>query len=197
MNSNLNTLTGVRHGNLFVISGPSGAGKGTLVARMTETFDDVWRSISATTRPPREGENNGVHYYFLSDEEFSDLIAQDGLLEWATVHGKRYGTPRTAIEEKIASGKQVILEIDPQGAFQVREKFPEAILIFIDPPSLEELEKRLIHRGTEDAQQIRARLDAAKVELSQINEYDIVVKNDDLDLASKQLADIIDFYAIS
>ena len=121
----------MRHGNLFVISGPSGAGKGTLVARLVEAVPDAWVSVSATTRAPREGERDGVQYYFLSEEEFLADAERDGFLEWARYAGNCYGTPRASVEEAMATGRQVILEIDVQGAFQVRDKMPDALLVFI------------------------------------------------------------------
>lgn len=179
-------------GNLFVVSGPSGAGKGTLVSRIRYGRDDVWVSISATTRKPRRGEIEGVHYYFLSDRQFEELIESNGLLEWAQVHGHYYGTPRSTVLAQLEAGKQVILEIDPQGAFQVREAFEDAILIFIMPPSIETLRKRLIARGTDDLDEIERRLQTAKVELARKDEYDVVVLNDDLDVATNELTRIID-----
>ena len=124
----------MRHGNLFVISGPSGAGKGTLVARLLREVPDAWVSRSVTTRAPREGEVDGVHYQFASDEEFQDLVDTDGLLEWATYAGNRYGTPRATVEEHMACGEQVVLEIDVQGALQVMQRRPDAISVFIAPP---------------------------------------------------------------
>ena len=187
----------MRHGNLFVISGPSGAGKGTLVARLLDAVDDAWVSVSVTTRSPRPGEIDGIHYFFASDEEFDRLVADDGLLEWANVHGCRYGTPRKTVEEHIANGEQVILEIDVQGAFQVRESMPGARLIFIEPPSLEVLEARLRGRGTETEDVIEKRMKTALLELSRKMEYDIRLVNDDLDVATSELIAYIDEQAES
>lgn len=182
----------MRHGNLFVISGPSGAGKGTLVARLIEKMPDAWVSVSATTRKPRAGEVEGVHYYFKSEDDFMELADNGGLLEWARYSGNCYGTPRASVEEHIAEGKQVILEIDVQGGFQIREKMPDATLIFIEPPSMEVLEQRLRGRGTEAEEVIQQRLEAAKVELSRKMEYDKRLVNDDLQRALDELVAFID-----
>lgn len=185
----------MRTGNLFVMSGPSGAGKGTLVSRLLERIPDAWVSISATTRAPREGEVDGVHYLFLSDEEFDRMVEQDGLLEWARVHDRRYGTPRALVEEHRAAGGQVILEIDVQGGFQVKQKDPSAHLVFIEPPSLEELERRLRGRGTEDEASIALRMRNAEVELSHKMEYDIQFVNDDIDACTDALVSYIESQA--
>ena len=181
----------MRRGNLFVISGPSGAGKGTLVARLVQAVPDAWVSVSATTRAPRKGEIDGVHYQFKTPEQFQQLIDTDGLLEWAEYSSNRYGTPRASVAEHMAAGQQVILEIDVQGAFQIREKVPEAHLIFIEPPSMEVLEARLRGRGTETEEVIEQRLSAAKVELSRKMEYDIQLVNDDLDEACAALVSYV------
>lgn len=181
-----------RTGNFFVISGPSGAGKGTLVKRLLEQVPDAWLSVSATTREPREGEEDGKHYHFLSKERFDELIREDGFLEWANVHSNKYGTPRAQVERAIAEGKQVILEIDVQGAFQIKEKIPESILVFIEPPSLEILEERLRGRGTETEDVIAARMNVATLELLEKIKYDIAIVNDDLDLATSELVDFVE-----
>lgn len=171
----------MRKGNLFVISGPSGAGKGTIMKRLVAQVPDAWLSVSATTRNPREGEVDGVHYLFLTVDQFDELIENEGLLEWANVHGNKYGTPRALVEEHMAAGEQVILEIDVQGAFQVRDMIPDAHLVFIEPPSLEVLEERLRGRGTDSEETIALRMRNAELELSRKMEYDIQFVNDDLD----------------
>lgn len=181
-----------RKGNLFVISGPSGAGKGTLVKKLLEQVPDAWVSVSATTRKPRTGEVDGTHYYFLSDEQFDTLIETKGFLEWAQVHANKYGTPRAQVEQAVAEGKQVILEIDVQGAFQIKEQIPESILVFIEPPSIEILEDRLRGRGTETEDVIAARMRVATMELLQKIKYDIAIVNDDLDVATKELVDFVE-----
>jgi guanylate kinase len=155
----------MRTGNLFIISGPSGAGKGTLVRELLGRVADAWVSVSVTTRAPRSGEVEGGHYFFASDREFDALRASDGLLEWAEVHGNRYGTPRVAVEEQVAAGRQVILEIDPQGAFQVKSVVEGSVLVFVMPPSWEELQRRLEGRGSESKTQVETRLETAKHEL--------------------------------
>lgn len=187
----------MRNGTLSIISGPSGAGKGTLVARLLHSIDDAWVSVSATTRAPRDGEQEGVHYFFLSKDEFEDIIAHDGFLEWACVHDHYYGTLQSRVEEAMDQGKQVILEIDVQGALQVKEKMPEAHLIFIEPPSLDELEKRLRGRGTETEQEISTRLRNAKLELSLKKEYDYTLVNDNVIKATEQLVGLINSFAES
>lgn len=156
---------------------------------------DVWVSVSVATRAPRPGEIDGTHYFFVSNEEFDHLVDSHGLLEWAEVHGNRYGTPRSAVEAKIAEGCQVILEIDPQGAFQIRDLMPETVLIFIVPPSIEELRRRLEGRGSETEEQVAVRMTTAERELELVGKYDHVVINDDVARATDELVGIIDSYA--
>ncbi len=180
------------HGSLYVISGPSGAGKGTLVNRVLEICPNIALSISATTRKPREGEVDGVHYHFLSVGEFEDTIEKDGFIEWAQVHSNYYGTPLAPIEEHLAAGDTVLLEIDVQGAFQVLEKLPQAKLVFIAPPSIEELERRLRGRGTETEEVIAQRLANATGEMDASKEYDYVIVNDDVERATKELARVLE-----
>lgn len=184
-----------RLGNLFVISGPSGAGKGTLLSKVIERIPDAWVSVSATTRNPRPGEEEGVHYYFLDKDHFLELVNHDGFLEWAKVHDNYYGTLKESVLEHMKAGEQVILEIDVQGALQVRNVIPEAHLIFIEPPSLEELERRLRSRGTESDDVISSRMKTAEVELAQKMEYDIQVVNDDLEQAVNELTAVINSFA--
>ena len=157
------------------------------MARLLREVDDAWLSVSATTRAPREGEVDGVNYYFVDREKFMSMANSGELLEWAEYSGNCYGTPLQSVLDHIELGKQVILEIDVQGAFQIRDKVPEAHLVFIEPPSLEELERRLRGRGTEDEATIARRMEAALVELSRKEEYDIRLVNDDLDEATAQL----------
>ena len=145
-------------GKLFVVSGPSGVGKGTICRLFTTKRPDIWMSVSCATRPPRPGEIDGVHYFFVTDAEFDRTIEEDGFLEHANVHGNRYGTPRKAVEEKLNEGRNVILEIDVQGANQAMQRYPDIHGVFVLPPSREELLKRLIIRGSENAEQICRRL---------------------------------------
>lgn len=165
------------------------------MARLMQDVPDAWVSVSATTRAPREGEVDGQHYLFLEPEEFDRMVAEDGLLEWAEYAGNRYGTPRATVEERMAAGQQVILEIEVQGAFQVREKMPQAHLVFIEPPSMEELEARLRGRGTETEEAIARRLATAQVELSRKMEYDKRLVNDSVERAAAELASYVNHYA--
>lgn len=192
------TVTGnttPRVGNLFIVSGPSGAGKGTLVKAIMGLVPDAWLSVSCTTRAPRPGEIEGVSYFFVSPERFDELIETEGLLEWAEVHGNRYGTPKAEVEARVRDGRQVILEIDPQGAFQVKRLVPEAVLVFIVAPSFDELRRRLEGRGSETPAQIETRMRTALHELELADLYDHVVENDDAQRATDELVRIIDTHA--
>ena len=177
-------------GVLSVISGFSGVGKGTIVKKLVAE-QDYALSISATSRAPREGEVHGREYFFLTREEFHSMIESDGLIEWAEYVSNFYGTPREYVEERLAEGKDVILEIEPQGALKVKAQYPEAVLIFIVPPNAKELENRLIGRGTEEADTIKKRLRRAAEETEFIENYEYIVVNDDLDDTVKDIHHII------
>ena len=182
-----------KEGLLIVVSGPSGAGKGTICKRLLEKNPNLGYSISATTRAPRTGEVNGVNYWFLSKEEFQKMIAEDGLLEWAEVYGNYYGTPAQKVRDSLAEGKNILLEIDTQGAALVREKFPEGVYIYILPPSLEELKRRIIGRGTDSAESIERRLSCAREEMGCASEqYNYLVLNDEVELAVERVETIIE-----
>jgi guanylate kinase len=183
----------VRHGTLIVIAGPSGVGKGSVVRRLlTRDVDRLALSVSATTRAPRAGEIDGVDYSFVGEDRFDDMIEAGELLEWAEIVGHRSGTPRRFVEEQRHASRDVILEIDVKGAQQVRDQVPDALLVFLMPPSFEELERRLRGRGTEDDQRIEERLHTARWELEQAGWFDHVVVNDDLDRATQEVAAIIE-----
>jgi len=171
-----------------VLAGPTAVGKGTVSADLRARYPQVWLSVSATTRPPRPGEVDGLHYHFVTPEEFDRMVADGELLEWAVVHGRnRYGTPRRPVEERLAAGEPALLEIDLQGARQVRTTMPEAQFVFLAPPSMEELVRRLVGRGTEDAEERARRLATAEVEMAAEPEFDHVVVNDDVRRATDEL----------
>ncbi|MFD5036939.1 guanylate kinase [Streptomyces sp. NPDC058378] len=172
---------------LTVLSGPSGVGKSTVVAHMRKVHPEVWLSVSATTRKPRPGERNGVHYFFVDNEEFDKLIANGELLEWAEFAGNRYGTPRQAVLDRLEAGEPVLLEIDLQGARLVRQSMPEAQLVFLAPPSWDELVRRLTGRGTESQEVIERRLAAAKVELAAEAEFDTTLVNTSVEDVAREL----------
>jgi guanylate kinase len=173
---------------LTVLAGPTAVGKGTVAADIRRNHPEVWISVSATTRKPRPGEIHGRHYWFVTDEEFDDLIAGGELLEWAVVHGAaRYGTPRRPVERALAAGKPALLEIDLQGARQVRRTMPEAFFVFLSPPSWEELVRRLVGRGTETTEERERRLETARAELAAESEFDVTVVNTEVHAASEEL----------
>lgn len=178
-------------GKLFVISSPSGCGKGTLIGKLLEHYDNIWLSVSATTRAPRAGEVDGVNYYFLDKERFVEMIDNGELVEWAKYSGNYYGTPKKYIDEHLNKGENVILEIEVVGAKNIKKMYPDSTLIFIKPPSMEELERRLRGRGTEDEDSIKKRLETAEIELLQTENYDYVVINDSLEDACRELEQII------
>jgi guanylate kinase len=177
---------------LTVIAGPTAVGKGTVVRHILENFENVHLSVSATTREPRPGEVDGVDYYFLSHDDFDRMVAAGEMLEFAVVHGlNKYGTPRKPVEAALTSGKQVLLEIDIQGARQVKQAMPEALLVFIAPPSWQELERRLSMRGTESSEEQAKRLATAKTELAAQQEFDAVVINEDVAKCAQQVLDLM------
>lgn len=180
-----------RSTGVFVVSGPTAVGKGTVVGRLRETHPEVFVSVSATTRAPRPGEIDGVHYHFVDDQAFDRLIAENGLLEWAVVHRRaRYGTPRRPVEEAVARGQVVVLEIDLQGARRVRQSYPDATHIFLAPPSWDELVRRLVGRGTETEAERAARLETAQVELASASEFDEVVVNGEIEETVARLIEL-------
>jgi guanylate kinase len=175
-----------------VLAGPTAVGKGTVAADIRKNHPEVWISVSATTRKPRPGEVHGRHYWFVTEAEFDELVATGQLLEWAVVHkGARYGTPRRPVEEALAAGRPALLEIDLQGARQVRESMPEALFVFLAPPSWEELVRRLVGRGTETPEERERRLATAREELAAEAEFDVTVVNTEVHAASEELVALI------
>lgn len=177
-----------RRSRLIVLAGPTAVGKGTVAADIRRTHPEVWISVSATTRKPRPGEEDGVHYWFVSDDDFDTMTERGELLEWACVHGAaRYGTPRGPVELALASGHPAMLEIDLQGARQVRQTMPDALLVFLKPPSWDELVRRLVGRGTETEAERERRLATARDELAAESEFDVTVVNHEVHAAADEL----------
>jgi guanylate kinase len=183
--------------SLVVLSGPSGVGKSTVVKALRAEHPEVWLSVSATTRFPRPGETDGVHYRFVTREEFAELVERGGLLEWAEFAGNLYGTPRQPVLDHLAAGRPVVLEIDLQGARQVRETMPQAQFVFLAPPSWEELVRRLVGRGTETAEERERRLETATLELAAEKEFDVTIVNASVREAADQLVKLIRSPSIS
>jgi guanylate kinase len=173
---------------LTVLAGPTAVGKGTVSADIRARYPEIWLSVSVTTRPARPGEVDGVHYQFVDEDRFDDLVASGDLLEWAVVHGRhRYGTPRRPVEEALRAGRPTLLEIDLQGARQVRRSVPGALFVFLAPPSVEELVRRLVDRGTETQEQRERRLLTAREEMAAEAEFDVTIVNDDVQRATDEL----------
>ena len=192
--SDLSTGAGAEQASapVTVLAGPTAVGKGTVSAAIRARYPEIWLSVSATTRPPRPGEVDGVHYRFVNEEEFTSLVESGQMLEWAVVHGRnKYGTPRGPVEEKVAEGRPVLLEIDLAGARQVRETLPEARFVFLAPPDWDTLVDRLVGRGTEDAEERERRLATARVELAAEDEFDVTIVNDTVDRAADALARLL------
>lgn len=181
----------VERGLLFILSGPSGVGKGTVCAALRKTNENVKYSVSATSRAPRVGEIDGVNYFFKTKIEFEEMIKNDEFLEWAQYVNNYYGTPRSFVNEMLDQGKDVILEIEVQGALQVKERYPEGIFIFLAPPDMDELQTRIRNRGTESDEVILNRMNKAKEEIDMMAQYDYVVVNDEVDLAVKRIEAIL------
>ena len=188
MTDAVEAVPGAHRSRLVVLAGPTAVGKGTVAAEVRDTHPEVWISVSATTRRPRPGEEDGVHYWFVADEEFDRMVADGELLEWALVHqSARYGTPRRPVERALAEGRPAMLEIDLQGARQVRDTMPEALFVFLKPPSWDELVRRLVGRGTESAEERALRLDTARLELAAEAEFDVTIVNHEVHAAADEL----------
>ncbi|MFC6286511.1 guanylate kinase [Nocardioides sp. GCM10027113] len=185
-------MTEAVRSRLVVLAGPTAVGKGTVAAAIRADHPEVWISVSATTRKPRPGEVDGVHYWFVSDAEFDAMVERGELLEWAVVHkAARYGTPRRPVEEALAAGRPAMLEIDLQGARQVRQTMPEALFVFLKPPSWEELVRRLIGRGTETEEERTRRLETARLELAAEPEFDVTIVNHEVHAAADELVTLM------
>ena len=188
-------MTGAEHpdaSRLTVLAGPTAVGKGTVSADIRARYPEVWLSVSATTRPPRPGEVDGVHYHFVGPEAFAQMVGAGELLEYAVVHGRNsYGTPRRPVLERLAEGRPALLEIDLAGARQVRLAMPEARFVFLAPPSFAELERRLLGRGTEDPEERERRLQTARIELAAASEFDHIIVNDEVHHATDQLIEVM------
>lgn len=178
-------------GILIVVSGFSGAGKGTLMKKLLENYDNYALSVSATTRAPRQGETHGKEYFFKTVEEFEKMIAQDELIEYAKYVDNYYGTPESYVTDQLEAGRDVILEIEIQGALKVKEKYPDTLLLFVTPPSAEELKARLVGRGTESMEVIEARMRRAIEEAQYMDSYDYLIVNDDLDICMEEMHQVI------
>ena len=176
---------------LIIITGPSGVGKGTVIKQILDINKNIWLSISATTREPREGEKEGLNYFFLSKEKFKQMIDKNLFLEWAQFAGNYYGTPLSSVKKKINEGFSVLLEIEVEGAKQIREKFPDSLSIFLLPPNKSELERRIRKRGTENEESINKRLSRANYEISATNEFDFAITNDYVDETAKKIIKLI------
>ncbi|UQZ87245.1 Guanylate kinase [Paenibacillus konkukensis] len=184
-------MTSKEKGILVVLSGPSGVGKGTVCKALRQCAPELIYSVSATTREPRQGEVDGVNYFFKSREQFQKLIQEDQMLEWAEYVGNFYGTPRKFVEDTLNSGKDIILEIEVQGALKVKQKFPQGVFIFLLPPSMDELESRIVGRGTESEESIRSRMSVAMDEIRLLEHYDYAIVNDRVELACSRIQSII------
>lgn len=178
-------------GQIIVLSAPSGAGKTTIIREVRDRMGPMGYSVSHTSRKPRPGEKNGVHYHFVTPQVFEEMVERGDFVEWANVYGDYYGTSRKALEEELQKGLDILLDVDPVGARNIKQQFPEAILIFIVPPSLEELKRRLIRRGTESAEAVAKRLQRAEAEVAEATYYDYVVINDELENAVADIMAIV------
>lgn len=186
------SVAGAERPRVTVLAGPTAVGKGTVSQFIREHYPHVWLSVSATTRKPRPAEREGQHYFFVEPEHFDELVSQDQMLEWAVVHGvNRYGTRRDTVQRALDDGQHVLLEIDLQGARQVRQAMPEAIFVFLSPPNWDELVHRLVGRGTESPEEQRRRLETARMELAAEPEFDAVVVNDTVERAAQELVRIM------